>query len=109
MAKFCGVIGYTTLVQTSPGVWQESITEVNHRGDVLEDNGRFSPATDSTNDNLSLSNKFSIVVSPYAKLHYHSMRYIEFMGTKWKITSVNYKYPRLIISVGGVYNDGEQA
>ena len=32
------------------------------------------------------------------------MKYIEFMGTKWKITSVEKLYPRLILIVGGVYN-----
>jgi hypothetical protein len=32
------------------------------------------------------------------------MLYVEFMGTKWKITNVEVQYPRLILSVGGVYN-----
>ena len=109
MAKFCGIIGYATQVEISPGVWQDKIIERGHQGDILDNTGRWTSSTDSTNDNLSLGNKFSIMASPYILKNHHSMRYIEFMGVKWKITSVDYKHPRLIISVGGVYNGGEQA
>lgn len=109
MARYCGVIGYATTVEKSPGVWKDVITERKHYGDVLENNVRWSSTSDSTNDNLSLGNRFSIVADPYAEKNFHSMRYIEFMGTKWKITNITASRPRLIISVGGVYNGGEQA
>jgi hypothetical protein len=36
------------------------------------------------------------------------MRYVEFMGTKWKITNIEVQYPRLTLSIGGEYN-GQQA
>lgn len=109
MAKFCGVIGYATPIEVSPGVWTDVITERKHYGDVLENNVRWSSVSDSTNDNLSLGNRFSILADPYAEQNFHSMRYIEFMSTKWKITNVSTSRPRLIISVGGAYNGGEQA
>lgn len=109
MARYCGKIGYATTVEVSPGVWKDEITERKHYGDVLENNARWTPVSNSTNDNLSLGNRFSIVADPYAEQNFHSMRYIEFMGTKWKITNITASRPRLIISVGGVYNGGEQA
>lgn len=104
MAKFYGKIGYAEMVETSPGVWEEQITERNYYGDVIRNTRRLQTA-DQLNDNINIANEFSIVSDPYAMQHFHSMCYIEFMGTKWKISNVDAStYPRLILSVGGVYN-----
>ena len=59
----------------------------------------------SLNDNLNISNEFSIIADPFAYENFQNMRYIVFMGAKWKITSVEVQYPRLILTVGGVYNE----
>lgn len=55
--------------------------------------------------NLNVSNEFSIVADPFAYANFHSMRFIEYMGAKWKISNVEVQYPRLILTVGGVYNE----
>lgn len=107
MAKWYGVIGYGETVETTPGVWVEQIVERKYYGDILRNSRRLSSA-DQLNDDLNVSNEISIVADPYANENFHAMRYVEFMGTKWKISSVEVRYPRLILTVGGVYN-GEQA
>ena len=103
MAKFHGVIGYAEPVETSPGVYRTKIVEKSHTGDLLQNNRSLQPS-DKVNDDLNITNEISIVATPYAKQNFHSMRYVEFMGTKWKINKVTVRYPRLILSVGGVYN-----
>jgi len=104
MAKFYGKIGYIETVETSPGVWEEQITERNYYGDVIRNTRRLQTA-DKLNDDINISNEFSIVADPYAMNHFYSMKYIEFMGAKWKISNVDAStYPRLILSVGGLYN-----
>lgn len=108
MAKFYGEIGYAETVETRPGVYIDRIIERNSYGDILKDTSSRSNSTDSVNDNLNINNRISIIADPYAINHFHSMIYVEFMGAKWKITNVEVQYPRLILSVGGVYN-GEQA
>ena len=109
MAKWYGVIGYGETVETTPGVYVERITERNYYGDVLR-NSRRLQSTDQVNDNLNVSNEISIVADPYANENFHSMLYVEFMGAKWKISNVEVRYPRLILTVGGVYNgEGAQA
>lgn len=108
MAKWCGMIGYSELVETSPGVWSDQIIERKHVGDVLRNSSRRSNNSASTNDDLNVNNQISIIADPFARLNLHKMRYIEFMGTKWKITNIDVQYPRLILTVGGVYN-GQQA
>lgn len=103
MAKWCGIIGYAATNETSPGVWTEELTERSYFGDVIR-NARRLQTTSQVNDDINVSNEFSIVADPFAFDNFHSMRYIEFMGTKWKITNVEVQYPRLILTVGGVYN-----
>ena len=106
MAKYFGKIGYAEQVETAPGVWEEQITERQYYGDVVR-NIRKLESSGDINDNINVSMEISIVADPYAIQNFHAMRYVEFMGSLWKITSVEVNYPRLILSIGGVYN-GQQ-
>lgn len=106
MSKWYGTIGYATPVQTSPGVWSDEITERKYSGDLNRINSRWSSNTDSTNDDLSINNQLSIVADPFAYQNFHTMKYAKFMGTKWKILNVDASQrPRLILMLGGVYNE----
>lgn len=103
MAKWYGEIGFAETVETKPGVWVEQITSRNYYGDTIRNSRRLQSAN-QLNDNINISNQISIVADPYANNNFHSMRYAEFMGTKWKISDVEVQYPRLILTLGGVYN-----
>lgn len=103
MGKWFGVIGYAETVETVPGVWKEQIIERNYYGDLTRNSRRLQTA-DKVNDDINISNILSIVSDPYAMNNFHSMRYAEFMGSKWKITNVEVSYPRLILTLGGVWN-----
>ena len=103
MGKFYGSIGYAETVETSPGVWVEQITERKYYGDVNRDSRRLQSAN-QLNDSINVSSEISIVADPYAYNHFHSMRYVEFMGAKWKVSTVEPKPPRLILTLGGLYN-----
>lgn len=103
MAKFYGVIGYAKTEETKPGVWTETITERQHSGEIVRNTRKLQSST-QLNDNVNVANDVSIVSDPFADENFHAMRYVEFMGTKWKITNVEVQYPRLILTIGGVYN-----
>lgn len=103
MAKFYGVIGYAETVETKPGSWNEQITEKNYYGELVRNTRRLQ-TTDKLNDNINVANEISIVSDPFANENFHSMRYVEFMGAKWKITNIEVQYPRLILTIGGVYS-----
>lgn len=107
MAKFYGAIGYAVTEEAKPGVWTEKIIEHVYYGDLTRNTRRLQSA-DQLNDNIDVANEISIVADPFANENFHSMRYVEFMGAKWKVTSVEVQYPRLILTLGGVYN-GKQA
>lgn len=106
MARFYGAIGFAVTEETSPGVWEEKIADRNYYGDLIRNTKRYQ-AGEGLNDNLDISNQISIVADPYACRNFHAMRYVRFMGTEWKISSVEVQYPRLILSIGGVYNGEE--
>ena len=104
MAKWYGTVGYIETKETSPGVWKPEVTERKYFGDVLRNSSRWSASSDSTNDDLNISNQISIVADPFAYRNFHSIKYVEFMGANWKIANVEVHRPRLILTIGGVYN-----
>nr|DAE25264.1 MAG TPA: hypothetical protein [Siphoviridae sp. ctWWc42] len=103
MARWYGTIGYAEVTETAPGVWTETIVPREYYGD-LNRNIRHISSNDKVNEDISVNNELSIVSDPYAMENFYQMRYAEFMGVKWKVSSVEVRYPRLILSLGGVYN-----
>lgn len=102
MAKFYGVIGYAQTVETTPGVWTESVIEKKYYGDVIRDSRRWQSGG-QVNDDLTIGNSISIIADPFANDNLYTMKYIKWMGTYWKINYFELKSPRLIINIGGVY------
>ena len=106
MAKFCGAIGYATTVKTAPGVSEEVIEEHIHYGDVERSTRRLE-SSGNLNDNIVLGNSISVMADAYAYANFHAMRYVVWMGAKWKITSVEDRRPRLLLTLGEVYNGNQ--
>lgn len=108
MAKWYGKIGYNEQVEIEPGIWEPQIVERSYFGDAIR-NTRLLQNSGGINDNVNVGNQISIVADPYANQNFHKMLYVEFMGNNWKITNVDVQYPRLILTIGGLSNNGEQA
>lgn len=103
MAKFYGVIGYAVTKMTEQGIYEEQIVETEYVGDVIRNTRRLRDGS-KINDDINISNQISIIADPYAANNFHTMRYVVFMGAKWKISEVEVQYPRLILTLGGLYN-----
>lgn len=104
MAKFYGTIGYAVTEETEPGIYEEIIAEHEYFGDVIKNTRRLRDAA-KVNDDITISNQISIIADPFANNNFHTMRYVSFMGSKWKIVEVEVQYPRLILTLGGLYNE----
>ena len=106
MAKFCGIIGFAATVEDpdNPGIWEEKIVEKQYRGDLIRVMRRTQSTSNSVNDSITISNEISIVADPYIQENMYAMRYVVFGGAKWKIETVEVEYPRLKLSIGGLYN-----
>lgn len=107
MAKYYGHIGFATQVESEPGIWTDVIEKRPYKGDILR-SGRRYEASENINDNFTITNSFSIISDAFLYSHIPAMRYIEYLGTKFKITSVEIERPRVTISVGGVYVSGDE-
>lgn len=103
MAKWSGKIGFAVSTEKRPGVWVNDIVERRYYGDLTR-NLRRLQTSGNLNDNITIANDISIIADPFAKENFHSIRYAEYMGTKWKINNVEVQYPRLILTLGEVYN-----
>lgn len=105
MAKFRGVVGFAENVEKEPGIYAEKITTRRYHGDLLLNNRRLE-SSGNINDNINISNRISILGDAYAFHHFYAMRYIEFEGAKWKVATVDAtKRPRLVVTLGGLYNE----
>jgi hypothetical protein len=106
--RFCGIVGYAdTDVETAPGVWAEQIVAREYRGDVIR-SARQLESTTTLNDSVTLENSFSIVADGFAYENFSKMRYVSWNGYNWTITNVEVRRPRLILTIGDIWN-GETA
>ena len=105
MSKWCGTIGFAVPVEYERGSWENQIIErASYMGDIISNNWKRQTGQ-GVNDDINLSNQISIVADPYALSHISDIIYITHRDTKWKVTNVDdTQYPRLILTVGGVYN-----
>ena len=106
--KFCGKVGYFLESVEEEGEregnWIDKMEERTYYGDVTRNTRRWEGNSDSTNDDLMLNNSFSILADGFAYENYGKMKYLEWMGSRWKITNVEIQRPRMILTIGGVYN-----
>lgn len=103
MAKFYGTVGFVKTVESAPGVWTEQIVERKYYGNVISRTR--SLQSNGVNDNINISDEISIVADPFANENYFAIRFVEYMGTKWKVQSISVQFPRLNLSLGGLYNE----
>lgn len=103
MGRFYGAVGYAESVESSPGVWSETITERFYSGDALKVSRRMQ-SSEYVHDNLVVNTEISIVSDPYADLNFSSIRYVRWMGVKWKVSNITVNRPRLTLTLGEVYN-----
>ena len=106
MAKFRGNIGYVKIEETSPGVWTDVTSTRLYSGDVLQ-NTRHWQQADKITEDLTISNRISIVSDQFMLDNLAFIKFVEYMGVRWRITDISVEYPRLTLTLGGIYNGNE--
>lgn len=101
--RFHGKVGYGTTVETSPGVYDDVIIEKTAIGDVIRAS-RAMTEGENVNQTLTLGNSISILGDAFASAHILEMRYVTWQGVRWAVTDVAVERPRLILTLGEVYN-----
>jgi hypothetical protein len=105
MARFHGEVGYGKSVEDPPasGIWVDGIIERQYQGDVVR-NSRTLESGEKVNDDLTIGNSISIVADDYAIKHFYLIKYVRWSGVLWTVRTVEVQHPRLILTLGGVYN-----
>jgi hypothetical protein len=105
MARFYGKIGFAiSNAEGAPGVFTDSVVEKQYTGSIIRATRQMQPQNDNVNDELNLQNSISIVADSYVSGNLNAIRYVSWQGTLWKVVSVQQQSPRLLLTLGGVYN-----
>lgn len=107
MAKFYGPVGFVMQVETERGVWEDKVFARNYAGDILQNHRRVD-STETLSNNTSLNNRISIVADDFALQNIPYIRYVYWNKSPFVVTMADYQYPRIILTLGGLYN-GQQA
>lgn len=103
MTRWYGKAGFVKTEEVEAGVWEPTTIERDYYGDILSNVCRWDQKTDSSNGDISLNNQLSIVCDSFAMENWAFLKWVEYGGAKWKVTSVSVEFPRLVLSFGGVY------
>lgn len=108
--KFVGKVGFETLVEVRPSNWQSVIVERKYKGDTNRVSRRLQSG-DKVVDDITISNEIEILADAFAFENFSNIKYVVWHGTKWKVNTITVRPPKLVLEIGGVYNDntGPQA
>ena len=109
MAKFSGNIGYLITVEDivdgkKTGKWKQVVEPHKYYGNIIRNFSRWENSG-NLNENISLNNSISIIADAFAYENFQHIVYVEYMNQKWKVNNIEVQKPRLILSLGGVYNE----
>lgn len=112
MARFHGKVGFIRTIEydpvNHPGVWKEVTEERDYYGDVTKNSRRWDNVSGGTNENLVINNIVSIVADTFANENIGAMRYVRWRGETWEITNAEIQRPRIILTLGGLYNGPDE-
>ena len=103
MAKFAGLVGYVTQKESESGVWLPETVERKMHGDVIRAASSFN-ANEKVNEDVILQQRISLVGDQYAYANFTGLKYVTYLGVKWKVLSIEVNRPRLVVTLGGVWN-----
>ena len=104
--KCSGKIGYARTEETSPGVYQQIITEKQYYGDLVRSTAQIIDSS-TINSSVKLNNNISVLCNNYMSDNLGCVRYLTFKKSKWKVSSMEIKDNRIIFTLGDLYNEQE--
>ena len=110
--KYSGDAGFRLKdVEVEPDVYEPQLVVKRVRGNVISSRYRRDQNGDkSTIDNIRITNQISLVADQFFMKHISNLLYMEYQGVKWKVESFDVsRSPRVIVDLGGVYNEQENA
>lgn len=108
MSRWSGSVGFVKTEDKGYGVFEPVEIKRPYFGDTVVDVRRIQDQERSTNPSLSLNTRISMVADEFALKNLAHMRWVEYMGAKWSITSATVQFPRIELNFGSVYVGEEE-
>ena len=106
MARWYGKVGFAITEDKGHGVYAAEDVVRYYYGDTMKPRTSWQQNSNTINDDIRLTAQVSILADPYAYHNCMYMKWVELNGQKWKIESIeNLEGPRLLLNVGGFYNE----
>lgn len=103
MAKFSGVIGFGVTDELVPGVYDDvNVIEKPYYGEYKK-NVRKLEGGNGVVSNFQISTVVEVYEDNYLRENLSYMKYVGFHGLRWNVESIEISYPKLILTIGGVY------
>ena len=102
-SRWYGKIGFGVTKDVGKGVWKPTIEEREYYGNIISVRKTAESQPYSTNDTVRINTKTSIIDDGFISVNCATIHYVEFMGALWKVAEVTPEYPRLVLTLGGVY------
>lgn len=106
MNKWSGMIGFSKTVETAPSVYREEYVEKKYYGNFIKRSIRYTTGQ-KVNEDISITNQLSVLANSYLMDNMSLMRYATIRGQKWKITDITPDWPRMTLTLGGIFNAEE--
>lgn len=103
MDRFYGIVGFVSDTDMGGSVWVQQPIERMYYGNVIRNRKQWE-TSQNLNDDISVTNQISIVSDDFMCANIANIRYVQFGGANWRVTSIEELRPRILLTLGGVYN-----
>jgi hypothetical protein len=101
--RYSGKLGLAEKTEKAPGVWEETITEVDILGGV-EQRTEVLDTSDSVLPRYTTTTSISVPARPES---HSKFRYVTYLGKRWEIASITSDFPKIVIYIGKEYHGPE--
>lgn len=103
MSKFWGKIGINRgPKEGDPGIFKQVIEEAEVAGEIRNLGARWQ--NHELGDTVSARHVLSIVTPEDSIVEFTEVVYVWWQGRKWSVIAIEYKRPRIELTLGGLYN-----
>lgn len=104
MDKFCGKVLFYKDEEIADGVYVPRVTIRPYKGDIIKNQFGWNSNSNTPNDDLKPQHRISILQDGYLIQNASFIKAVQFMDVFWEVISIENVRPRLILTIGGVYN-----
>lgn len=102
--KWFGKVGYRIDTSENEFVDTEEYIERDYYGDLVKNYNKKDRSDSTINDEFTINNQIRILADPFMVDNFSKIRYVTFMDSKWKVSSIDVQWPALLLDIGGLFN-----